>query len=44
MRIFLNRETCLRLVTALCVEVSDPKNPGLEWVSGKEVPGHELVV
>lgn len=28
-RIFPNRESCLRLVTALCVEVSD------EWVSGR---------
>ena len=28
-RTFPNRESCLRLVTALCVEVSD------EWVSGK---------
>lgn len=28
-RIFPNREACLRLVTALCVEQSE------EWVSGK---------
>ena len=37
-RIFPNRESCLRLVTALCVEVSD------EWGFWEEVPGHELVV
>ena len=29
MRIFPNREACLRLVTALCVEQSE------EWLSGK---------
>ena len=29
MRIFLNREACLRLVTALCVEQSE------EWVTGR---------
>ena len=28
-RIFLNREACLRLVTALCVEQSE------EWVTGR---------
>ena len=29
MRIFPNREACLRLVTALCVEQSE------EWVTGR---------
>ena len=30
MRIFPNREACLRLVTALCIEQTE------EWLSGKQ--------
>ena len=42
--LFPNRESWLRLVTALGVETSDPKNPGLEWLSGKRYLDMSLLV